>query len=140
MRLAVLAEPPWWPASQWQVLLGGAGCASLTQATADHAPQRSNNSTQRGNWCSGNWQFSTSRRLGHIFVRVRYAGLTLSPPHCRHAQAERASPAAESSFLSLMDDEDEFEDDEYEAGQEVLKVKATEEVDETLKVRPRSGC
>lgn len=39
-----------------------------------------------------------------------------------------------------MDDEDEFEDDEYEAGQEVLKVKATEEVDETLKVRARSAC
>lgn len=77
---------------------------------------------------------------GPYLVRVRYARLTSSAPRCRHAQAERASPAAESSFLSLMDDEDEFEDDEYEAGQEVLKVKATEEVDETLKVRPRSAC
>lgn len=79
-RLAVLAEPPWWPASQWQVLLWGAGCASLTQATANHAPQRSNRARQCVNWRSSSWQLSTSRRLGHIFVRWSHLKPSSLPP------------------------------------------------------------
>ncbi len=44
---------------------------------------------------------------------------------------------ADSSFASLMDDEDE-EGGEYDEDQEVLRVDATQEVDESLLVRVTS--
>lgn len=40
--------------------------------------------------------------------------------------------ASESTFASLMDDE--FEEDEYDEDQEVIRVDATQEIDESLLV------